>query len=253
MNLSHQGSPIGLIVNEKSKNENQLLSVNSKKDETMNPFDELKLPSGKHFQLIPNVKNERDILYITGASGSGKSFFAKNYIDYYKKLYPKREIYLFSSLKEDSSIDKVKGLKRINLTPELLSEELSAEDFKECLVVFDDTDCITDKKMRVKVQAILNNLLETGRHTKTCVLYTSHTACNGNDTKKILNEAHSITIFPHGLGGRSLKYLLEQYLGLDKTQIKKIKNLESRAVTILKTYPQICLAEKEAFVLTTKD
>jgi hypothetical protein len=252
MNLEHVGSPIGLIVDDRTKN-NLLLSVEPKKENVMNSLPEIKLPHHQHFQLIPNINNERDIHYITGASGSGKSFFAKKYIDQYRKLHPKREIYLFSSLKEDSSIDKVKNLRRIQLNPDFLNEDLTAEDFKDSLVIFDDTDCITDKKMRLKVQAILNNLLESGRHHRVSVIYTSHTPCNGNDTKKILNEAHSITVFPHGLGGRGLKYLLEQYLGLDKHQIKKMKNLDSRAVSVLKTYPQICLAEREAFVVTSKE
>jgi hypothetical protein len=250
MNLEHQGEPIALILDEKSKN-NLLLSVDPKKENVMNFLKELKLNSSQSFQLIPNIKNERDILYITGASGSGKSFFAKKYIDNYKKIHPKNEIYLFSSLKEDTSIDKVKNLKRIKFSPEFLNDEITSEDFKNSLVIFDDTDCITDKKLRAKVQGILNNVLETGRHTKTSVIYTSHTPCNGNDTKKILNEAHSITVFPHGLGGRGLKYLLEQYLGLDKAQIKKIKGLESRAVTVLKTYPMCVLSEKESYTLNS--
>jgi len=68
-----------------------------------------------------------------------------------------------------------------------------------------------------------------------------------------LNEAHSVTIFPTGLGGRSLKYLLDSYMGLDKEQIKKIKKLESRWVTITKTYPMCVLSEKEAYILNPKD
>lgn len=42
-----------------------------------------------------------------------------------------------------------------------------------------------------------------------------------------------------GLGGRSMKYLLDQYLGLDKHQIKKLKNLKSRWVTVVKGFPMV--------------
>ena len=95
-------------------------------------------------------------------------------------------------------------------------------------------------------------ILETGRHFNISCVYTSHVACAGIDTKRILNEAHSITIFPHGLGGRSMKYLLENYLGLDKDQVKRIKKLGSRWVSILKTFPMIVLSEKEAFVMNVE-
>jgi len=68
-----------------------------------------------------------------------------------------------------------------------------------------------------------------------------------------LNEAHSVTVFPHSLGGRSLKYLLENYFGLDRFQIKKLKTLSSRWVTIVKSFPMVVLSEKECFVLNLPD
>jgi len=255
MNVENIGSPIALILDENKKNNNQVLSVEPKKDAVVTMLNELSLKDkkGQKFQQIPNPNTERSILYVTGASGSGKSYYTKAYCDCYRKIYPKREIYLFSSLTDDSSIDKIKGLKRVKITPEFLGEDISAKDFKDSLVIFDDTDCITDKRQKLKLQGILNSVLETGRHFNTSVIYTSHSACAGNDTKKILNEAHSITIFPTGLGGRSLKYLLDQYMGLDKEQIKKIKKLESRWVTITKTYPMCVLSESEAYILNPKE
>jgi hypothetical protein len=54
------------------------------------------------------------------------------------------------------------------------------------------------------------------------------------------------------LGGRSLKYLLESYLGLDKEQIQKIKSTPSRWVTVIKTYPQVVLTEKEIYTISHK-
>jgi hypothetical protein len=91
-------------------------------------------------------------------------------------------------------------------------------------------------------------ILETGRHTNTYCIYTSHLACAGNDTKRILNEAHSITFFPSTAGGRTLKYLLESYMGLDKYQIQKIKALPSRWITVCKSYPKAVLSEKDVLL-----
>ena len=253
MNFEKSGSPVAILENQSDPSKNKILYINPEKADVITYIKDLKLTAKEqNFQQIPNITTERQILYITGASGSGKSYFAKKFIDQYKQIYPKREIYLFSSLTDDSSIDKIKNLRRIKLTPEFLRDDIEAKDFKDSLVIFDDTDCIVDKKMKIKINGILNIILETGRHFNISCVYTSHVACAGIDTKRILNEAHSITIFPHGLGGRSMKYLLENYLGLDKDQVKRIKKLGSRWVSILKTFPMIVLSEMEAFVMNVE-
>lgn len=249
MNLENQGETVALIIDDNNPKSNSLLSIEPKKQNVLNFLTELKLKEGRHYQLIPNINKQRDIIYITGASGSGKSFWSASYATQYKKIFPKRNVYLISSLTEDSSIDKIKGLKRIKLTPEFLNEDIQCSDFKESLVIFDDCEALTDKRMRAKVQGILNQLLTIGRHHNVSVCNLTHSACNGAETKLILNESNAITIFPSGLGGRSLKYLLEQYLGLDKNQIKRVKSVDSRWVTIIKSYPMVCLSEQETFVL----
>jgi hypothetical protein len=254
MNFEKVGAPIAILQNSNDQSKTKILYVNAEKEDVVNYIKEYRAPSKEQtFQQIPNITTERQILYVTGASGSGKSYFTKAFTDQYKKIYPKREVYLFSSISDDSSIDKVKNLKRIKLTPEFLQDEINAQDFKDSLVIFDDTDVILDKKMKIKITGILNSILETGRHFNVSCIYTSHVACDGRETKRILNEAHSITIFPHGLGGRSLKYLLDNYLGLDKEQVKRIKKLQSRWVSILKTFPMVVLSEREAFVLNIED
>jgi hypothetical protein len=55
------------------------------------------------------------------------------------------------------------------------------------------------------------------------------------------------------LGGKTSKYLLDGYLGIDKNQIKKLKKVNSRWVTILKTYPMMCLSENEAWIINSTD
>jgi hypothetical protein len=54
-----------------------------------------------------------------------------------------------------------------------------------------------------------------------------------------------VVIFPQNMSGKSSKYLLDTYLGLDKNQIKKLKQMKSRAITIMKTYPMILVSENE--------
>ena len=203
-------------------------------------------------QQIPDKSKERNILYITAPSGSGKTYYTSQYTKEYHRMYPKREVYLFSSLDEDNTLDKLKFMKRIKIkTPAFLETEFSIEDFRDCLCIFDDVDCIMDKTIKKKVFSILNLILQTGRHTKTDVIYTSHLATQGVETKIILAEAHSITIFPKNAGGRTMKYLLDQYLGLDKEQIKKLKTLHGRWATICQSYPKVILSQYEAYLLNS--
>lgn len=255
MNFENIGQPVAKITFQGDKKKDRTLFVDKDDPNVNERFIELNMLKPKEtVQHIPNKKRERDVLYISGQSGSGKSYYTMKYANEYRKMYPKNPIYLFSSLNEDkSSIDKVKDLKRIKLTPELLTTDLKTSDFKDSLVIFDDTDVIRDKAMRLKVLSVLNMLLETGRHSRTSVILTYHLPTNGLETRRILNEAHSVTIFPANCGGRAMKYLLENYFGMSKEDIKKVKKLPSRWVTLLKTYPNVVLYEKGAYVLNDPD
>jgi hypothetical protein len=253
MNLEAHGVPIAIIKTEGKKIKRYPVISVDDSDTARTSYNEIKLKPSEKFQQIPNPNTERQILYITGRSGSGKSYYTLHYCREYQKIYPKRFIYLFSALEEDQTLDQLKGLKRIKLTDEFCNDDIEAEDFKESMVIFDDTDVISSKVIRNKVNGIMNQILQVGRHFEISCIITTHNACSGNSTKIILSEAHSITIFPNGLGSRSMKYLLENYLGLDKIQIKKIKNLKSRWVSICRTFPMCVLSEREAYVIKPTD
>ena len=63
----------------------------------------------------------------------------------------KREVYVISSLKEDPTLDKLKFLKRLKIHEgAFLTDDIGAEDFKDALVIFDDTDCIRSKVLKTR-------------------------------------------------------------------------------------------------------
>lgn len=257
MNFEDEGQPIALLEDTDLKDKKQWKTLcigDPKKCQTALNEIKLKDKPNLHFQNIPNKKTERSIRYVTGASGSGKSYWTKMYTEEYHRMYPKRDVYIISSLSDDTTLDKLKYLKRLRIQePEFLMEPVTAEDFKDSLVIFDDTDCLINKNVKNKIDGILNSVLETGRHFNVEVIYTSHLACNGKDTRRILNECKSVTIFPSGLGGKSMKYLLDNYFGLDKDQIKKIKKLQSRWVTIQKGFPMCVISDKECYILNVEE
>ena len=89
--------------------------------------ESIELPEEQYFQQAINTESERSILYIAGQSGSGKSHYTRNYVRQYHTQYPKRDIYLFSALDSDTTLDKCKYIRRIKLSEEL--SELNAVDF----------------------------------------------------------------------------------------------------------------------------
>ena len=234
---------------EGGKYDKKIISVTSelKKEEDAysKPFHRITI-DGK-FEQVPNPDTEREILYITGASGSGKSTYTANYIKNYKKMHPKNPIYCFSALKDDESLDVVKP-RRIEIDDSLVTDPIQISEFANSCVVFDDIDVISDKKQRDAVYSILNQLLECGRHTKTSVVITNHLATSGKDTRRVLNECMSVTYFPFSGSNVGTKRLLEDYLGLDKKTIKMIKDKKSRWATIYKNYPQVVMTEKDVWL-----
>ena len=118
------------------------------------------------FQPIPS-NSERDVLYVSGMSGSGKSYYVAEFIKQYHLKFPKRDVFIFSSIDEDACLDKLKYAKRINIkTPAFLETLLEAKDFENACVVFDDTDVISSKPIKKAVALILDSILQTGRHFK---------------------------------------------------------------------------------------
>jgi len=230
------------------KQDNKFLYVDDKAKNSMNNYE---CDYNETIQQLPDKETERSILYITGPSGSGKSYYTRNYILEYKKIFPKNNVYIFSSLESDETLDKIKSIKRIKFTDKFIMYDFKITDFKDSLVIFDDVDSETNKYKKKKIFGILSMILNTGRHVRCSVVFTSHLSCAGNETKLILSECHSITIFVKNMGNRSLKYLLDSYFGLDKHQIDYVKKIESRWVTLVKTYPSVLISEKEAIVLNS--
>jgi len=257
LNLNKVGRPLAKIGG--GKYNGQIVSVSDQfaskegeeSDGLIREFRKLKIANDSKFQHIPDTTNERSILYITGPSGSGKSTYTRKYLQEYTKKFKDRPIYLFSSLPKDESLDAVKP-KRIRMDASLHEDPIKIEELAQSVCIFDDIDVITDKKIRQAVYDILNQCLEIGRHYKVDTIITNHLPTGGKDTRRVLNEAHAITYFPHSAGGK-IKYMLEEYVGLDRKQIAYIKRQKSRWATIFKNYPMTYLLEHEVGLLDQDD
>ena len=201
---------------------------------------------GKLYQ-IPNDKIR--VVYITGPSGSGKSTKVKDYASMYKKLHPEAEIFLFSRLNHDISLEGL-DVRRVFLSEELVENPLEIEEVKEnSMVIFDDCDAISNKKLSDSIYKFQMQLLELGRHMNIQVVMTSHLIIGAKSqaqARTILNEMQSLTVFPGSGSASQISYVAGKYFGMTKKQITKLLTMDSRAVTIIKTYPQFVIAEHEA-------
>lgn len=254
LNLDKIGKPLAVIEGA-GKNKNKIVSISTdekEEDEITRAFRKLEIPKEQKFQQFPNAHTERQIMYITGASGSGKSTYIAKYCKQYKKVFPDNDIYVFSALSEDESLDACKP-KRIVIDQRMITDPLTVDDFKDSMVIFDDIDVIGDKKLRESVYTLLNALLETGRHTKSSVFISNHLPTAGKDTRRVLNESHSVIWFPHSGSGVGMKRLLCDYLGLDKDINKKLKKMKTRWCCLFKNYPNVLMTENNMWLCADDD
>jgi hypothetical protein len=209
----------------------------------------IELPDDSTFQPIPSADPKtRQVYYIAGQSGSGKSYFARGIAENYKKLYPDRDIYLISKLNEDSTLDSMKigKPKRISLQS-LVDDPVDLEEFKDCLLIADDWDTL-DKPYYTVVHKLVEDICIMGRHTNTSLLILSHYLTNYKSTRLMLNEAHFLVLYPLATSQKALKYVAEHYGGVDKEDIINFKK-RGRWVCIHKSYPSYVISAHEANLL----
>lgn len=202
-------------------------------------------------QIVPyptTVPNQRDVIYVAGPSGSGKSTFCGQYMEQYKKQFPKNKIYVFSRVESDEAFDYLKPI-RIKLNQELISDPITSEELSNSLVLFDDIDTITNKDLKESIIALRSDLLEIGRHTSSYLLITSHLLMNYSSTRSIISEATLVVMYPQSGSSYHINRFLKCYAGLDKKQIDKALKLPSRWIALGKTYPQYIMYSSGIYLL----
>ena len=182
---------------------------------------------------------ERQVFMVAGMSGSGKSTYTAGLCRTYKRQYPENKIILFSNKPSDPVFDRLEYIERIVIDEEILDDPITLNELEDCLVVFDDVEYSANKDIDKELDRIRDLILQQGRSYRCSFVYISHQANNYKQTRTILNECMSITIFPAMTTRYSLNYLLSKYFGFDKQQINKICKLPSRWVTIFKSPPLI--------------
>jgi hypothetical protein len=188
------------------------------------------------FSVEEEREKNRDVVYICGKNGSGKSYYASEYIKLYHKLYPDDNIILITRLIEDTTMDNMgveDYVERIVVSDDILNNKYELEKFEHALVVFDDIDSSKNsKKLKKYLHALRDDLIENGRHLKINMLITSHQITNYKDTRTLLDECSSLVIFPNMNIPYQIERVLKSYYSMSNSQRQKIFGLNSRWVAI---------------------
>ena len=222
----------------------------------------IQLPEDSTYFPIPSPDpNVRSVVYCAGMSGSGKSFFAKNYAESYAKLFPSRSIYLVSQLEHDATLDnmKINGKvcppKRLDYKS-FVKDMPTMDEFDEpSLIIFDDYDTLPEPYGKA-VQQLIDMIAIQGRHSGegkgngqgTSMLVLSHYLTNYKKTRLILGEAQCLVLYPMATSFKALQYVCQHHCGLSKEEVQGLKKL-GRWVMVKKTYPQYLISAHNAYML----
>jgi hypothetical protein len=211
-------------------------------------FDKLTLQSGSYFKPMP-VGDCFSVNYCYGQSGSGKSYYCNMYCENYLKLYPENKVYLITHPEapddpafEDLDYKRLKISKFIDNPPLL-------EDFNDSLVIFDDYENIKPKELNEIVHKLIDDIASLGRKRHISCFCISHLSTNYKKTKLLLSEANQITCYMHTAAKSQVDYLLKSYGNCDQDQIKYLRSLPSRWITVNK-FPFSYISESETGLLS---
>lgn len=208
----------------------------------------IRLNNGKFERQLDHDIQER--IYVAGASGSGKTYYStkliKQYLSHHKKHKRENDFVLVSGV---APSDDLMEMLPYELDPqEIAMEGLDSSVITDSIILFDDVLSLPNQQVKKSLINCLNNLLETNRHTNTTVITINHLLTDAHNTRKILNECTSVVFFPNGSSKYSITKYLSTYENMDADLIRRIVNLPSRSVTLIKNHqPNIILHDKGAF------
>ena len=219
--------------------------------------------------------NQRSGIYLSGTSGCGKSTLAVKLIKKIRSIrgpqdYEEEEIiaqpcpWLKSGVRYISTVKKVKKVKRCVIMtnsgidnpdpafeglanhtvvrfsdPEFM--DIGVADLENLIVVFDDWEAISDKRLSKHVENLVKDVLERSRKLHVDCVVINHMSQNYHKTRGIIFECDTYFLNPRANSNSTQKFLAA-YTNLNKKQIQDIINYEPEKkftwLAIRKSAPQ---------------
>jgi hypothetical protein len=218
----------------------------------------VQLRADEHACITPSQgADSRDLVFIAGPSGSGKSSTVRVFAQQYRAMWPNRPIVLISKLQDDDdpSLPLTKlGIRRINVQS-LVDKPCELHELDHALVIADDIEGLPQGPggQADCVLKLVDLIANQGRHTSTSLLYATHLLCDGKRTRTLLHECQTYVLFPNGTSASQLRRCLEHYAGLSLKTIKAVRKLPSRSIIVRKLYPPTIVWDGGAVLASTLD
>ena len=204
------------------------------------------------YNTMPDRKNQ--IVTLFGSSGAGKSHKINDICmrnpAIRNSVAP--SIYLFSSVGDDDPsykpIKNFYGERFIWIDPrEVKSDTLNVKSYKpKTVLIFDDINSISDKRVRAMVVRFRNNCLEIARHNSLVIISSEHLFHNRAHTQKLRNSSAYLVLYPRN-SPKPIDDVLETQMNYNRHErtdlIKKVKR-EGRAQFIHVDRPPYLINEK---------
>ena len=145
---------------------------------------------------------------------------------------------------EEIEAEKIEKQKR-------LYAQLDVEDYRNSLIIFDDVDTLINSDTSKAVLSFRDFLLEQHRHFNIFLVCTTHLIMNYIATRRLLNEAQKIVLFPHAGSDAMITNFIKRYLGWNKTDVQSFfkRDATSRWKLIHKQYPNYVVSSHLTYLI----
>jgi hypothetical protein len=225
-------------------------------------YQKLDSPPNSKFMVAPtNIKDSVSNLFITGAQGSGKSVFCKDYLKVFKDITKSAPVFLVSEGEKDEVLDPY-ITKRISPN-KIVEENLLFSDFQDIaeeydglIIIFDDIDALPSDKsngfLKKKVYELMNSIINNSRKYKIHVLFTSHNALEGKYTGTMIRSCSNWVFFTNTIN-KNIEKCAITYFDFTLPQFKRLKELaekeNSHWISVATTIPKVIITEHSIFKL----
>lgn len=200
----------------------------------VNLMGSFKLSSTQRMMPLPYISGpsdeERDVMFIVGSSGCGKSYYTNFQAKLYKFLTGNKIFYLTTNnVEKDRSLDKhlytfldvYDFLDYFSESENLKSFTANSPEFDNSLIIFDDIDAIEGKKNQKILFDVLNVFLTNKRKNNISIIFISHQGSDYRKTSLIIKEMNKYVLYPSSQTAKA-DIVLNDKLKLTTSQIKRI-------------------------------